>query len=81
MSDQVKFDDTWTTITERFKNALIEVMRAECEMMEKYHPDCWSWGRCEIIDLAHINGIHFNFGANEDLPDDNLGQFAVIIKE
>ncbi len=81
---KVKYDEEELELTPRFYDALVEAMCAECEMMAKaksHNADCWTWGRCEISDLAASNGIAFYFGGEEDQPDDGLGDFAVKKKK
>jgi len=65
------YDTEPITITPRFKAAIIELMKAECEMMRKAEPEhagCWTWGHCEIVDLSRYDGLRFRFGGDEDKP-------------
>ncbi len=65
------YDTKQIEVTPRFKAALIELMKAQCEMMAKNEPEnaeCWTWGHCEIHDLSHFNGLQFQFGGDEDKP-------------
>ena len=81
---KVKYDEKELELTPRFYDALVEVMRAECEMMtkvESHNADCWTWGRCEVSNLATANGLAFHFGGEVDKPDDGLGDFAVKMKK
>ena len=69
---KAKYDTEEITITPRFKAALIELMKAECGMMAKNAPEyanCWTWGHCEIHDLAHTNGLQFQFGGDKEMPE------------
>lgn len=66
--------------TERYQAALIELLRAEVEMMCQHDPDwaeTWTWGRVRVVDLANSRGLEFEFGGDEDMPNDGLGQFAI----
>lgn len=68
---KTKYDTEEIEITPRFKAALVELMKAECEMMAKNEPDnaeCWTWGHCEIGDLCTYRGLQFQFGGDEDKP-------------
>lgn len=77
-----KYDDEQVELTERFVNALIELMQAECEMMAKFDSaEFWTWGRCTVIDLAISGGTEFSFGGDDDLPSDGLGKFAVVVTD
>ena len=65
------YDQRDIKVTPRFKNALIELMKAQCEMMAENEPDfaeCWTWGRVEIGDIATYQGLSFEFGGDEDKP-------------
>jgi hypothetical protein len=75
-----RFDDQAVPLTPRFVGALLELLKAECDMMEQQpgHEDSWWWGRCRILDLAHSRGLELTFGAKNDLPDDGHGRFAVV---
>ena len=80
---KVRYDDHSVTVTPRFQEALLELMRAECEMMqgqEDAHPECWVWGRCHVADLSETGGLQFQFGDDDCLPEDDLGQFAVVFE-
>ena len=75
------YDREEIEITQRFINALKEVMAAECEMMAANEPDsadCWTWGVCEINDLSHSSGLSFEFGGEEDKPEYATEKFTVI---
>ena len=68
---KAQYDTEEIEITPRFKAALIELMKAECEMMAEHEPEraeCWTWGHCEIGDLANSNGLRFQYGGDEDKP-------------
>lgn len=76
-----KSDAEEIPLTPRFVAALKELMAAECEMMSLYSPEsapAWTWGRCQISDLAIEGGVVFNYGGSDDRPSDNLGDFGVI---
>ncbi len=80
-----KYDTEEIELTPRFIEALQEVMIAELEMMgEQDHEDaeCWTWGICEIGDLADGRGLSFQFGGDEDKPDilTNSGVEAMAIE-
>ena len=76
----VLYDAEVIQLTPRFIGALLELMRAQCQMMDALpgHEGCWWWGRCHIEDLASQKGLRFVFGGREDLPADGRGRFAVI---
>lgn len=69
----IKYDTEEIKPTARFTEALKELMRAEMEMMQIAEPetaDCWTWGICEVGDLASAKGLRFEFGGEEDKPDE-----------
>ena len=81
---KAKYDQEDIEITTRFDNALIELMQAECEMMQQNEPDhadCWTWGRCRVGDLAYLQGLSCSYGGEEDKPLDGLGDFGIIYEE
>lgn len=65
--------------------ALQEVLRKICQIMGSHNQDeadCWIWGRVTVGDLCSgESDFHFQYGGEEDLPDDGLGAFAVIWKK
>ena len=71
-------------LSDRFLNALCELMRANLEMMRNYHEefaDCWTWGVCIISDLAYRH-IEYQYGGDEDRPDDlPKGQDVMVTVE
>lgn len=76
---EAKFDTEAIELSPRFIQALLELMMAECEMMQAREPKLahhWTWGRCTVNDLASLNGLEFEYGGDEDMPDDGLGRFA-----
>ena len=80
---KVRYDDRTVVLTERFKAALREVMASESEMMgdQCRYSDFWIWGRATVLDLSKKDGIEFEFGGDEDMPNDGLGAFAIIAGE
>lgn len=67
----IKHDTVKIKPTQRFIHALKELMRAEMEMMREAEPeyaDCWTWGVCEVGDLATAKGLQFEYGGEEDKP-------------
>ena len=68
-------------LTQRFVDALEEVMLAEMEMMRNREPelaDCWTWGRCGVQDLA-MGQVDFEFGGDEDRPESLPdGEFVIV---
>lgn len=79
---EIKFEETKLKMTKRFENALIEVLKAECEMMTKLdweYADLWTWGRCYVSDLSSCKFLQFQYGEKKDQPDDGLGLFAVVV--
>jgi hypothetical protein len=68
----MKYDTEIVKPTERFELALKELMRAEMDLMINHEPDykkCWTWGICEVGDIAGSNGLSFEFGGEEDKPE------------
>lgn len=60
-----RYDTEELELTPRYVEALKELMRAEMEMMRLHEPDtadCWTWGICEVGDLASARGLSFEFG-------------------
>ncbi len=75
----IKYDEHKVEATKDFENALINLMKSQCEMMGQLgDPEYWTWGRCEITELASASGIKFWYGGDDDLPEDDLGTFAVV---
>lgn len=69
---KVKYDDVEICLTPRFIAALEELMLAELGMMQeqdKFSPECWTWGICEVGDLASLKALSFEFGGEDDKPD------------
>lgn len=77
---KVKNDETEVGLTPRFIAALIEAMKAECEMMAAIDgdPKIWAAGRCYIRDLSSSVGITRRFGPRSEFANDGLGDFAVV---
>ncbi len=76
-----KWDDRCVKLTSRYVDALMELMRAEIEMMKENEPqnkDCWTYGIATIEDLAYSNGISFEFGGDDDKP--NTMKYDVQVK-
>lgn len=58
-------------ISDRMKDALKELMAAECEMLTEINPDFashFTWGRVRVGDLLLSNRYSFEFGGNDDHP-------------
>ncbi len=76
------FDTEPIILTQRYLKAIVEIMRAEIDMMQGQtdfgNPDWWYWGRCYIHDLASRN-LEFIYGGAEDLPGDGYGKFAILV--
>ena len=67
-----KYDTENLKLTPRFIEAVKELLRAELQMMKDHEPEnaeCWTWGICEIGDLANARGLQFEFGGEDDKPD------------
>lgn len=84
MKTQLKtqYDDIEVALTKRYTDALKAVLAAEVEMMGRAWPedaDLWYWGRATVGDLANVKSVEFQYGAKEDMPNDGLGRFAVIV--
>ena len=76
-----KYDAKTLVLTDRYKNALHELMAAEIEMMRGYEPDsaeCWTWGCCEVGDIADFKALGFFFGGEEDRPAHMICPTTVI---
>lgn len=76
-----KYDGEYLKLTERYKSALHELILAELEMVREHEPDnadCWTWGYCEVGDIARFNGLGFCFGGDEDKPEYMKGTTMVI---
>lgn len=83
-SETVMFDLIVVNITDRFVEAVKELMEAKCEMMaqaDTQYADCWTWGRCVIHDLDSTTPMSFTYGGDEDMPDDGLGRFGVSVAD
>lgn len=79
---RARFDDQLISLTPRFVGALIELMRAECAMMDSLPglAGRW-WGRCTIHDLADARGLEFQYGDRASLPADGRDRFAVVVNQ
>jgi abortive infection bacteriophage resistance protein len=74
----MKYDTETVRPTSRFIEAIKELMRAEMELMILHEPenaDCWTWGICEVGDLANIKGLAFEYGGEECKPK-NFPEFT-----
>ena len=68
---KIRYDTEEVQCTRRFVESLKEHMRVNMEMMKLHEPefaDCWSWGICEIDDMA-TNGLCFYYGGEDDKPE------------
>jgi len=68
-----KYDTEELKITPRYIEALKQLMWAEMEMMRLHEPDmadCWTWAICKIGDLSNSNRFSFEFGGEDDKPED-----------
>lgn len=74
------YDNLPVKLTPRYIGALLELLRAEVEMMDAQpgHEGSWWWGRCTITDLARLDGLEMEFGDRASLPGDGRGRFAVV---
>lgn len=79
MTINVKYDESRITLSPRMVAALIELMKAECELMGRVDDDksLWHWGRCHVSDMSNRDGFSFEFGPHYDVPDDGLGRFGI----
>lgn len=71
-------------LTDEFVRALERLIEAQLEMMQKAEPelaDCWAWGVCYVKDLAHQQGLSFQFGGEDDRPDWMEGRAQVLTEE
>ena len=79
----MKYDTKEIEPTDRFIEAVQELMRAEMEMMRLNEPeyaDCWTWGVCTVNDLAMGKGFEFEFGGDEHKPDYMPENMDVLVK-
>lgn len=70
-------------LSRAYRNALKKVLIAEAKMMQAQAPEdaaCWYWGRVTVLNLANVQCVEFQYGAKEDIPDDGLGRFAVLVE-
>ena len=77
---KVRYDTEELELTPRMEAALVELMKAQCEMMAEHEPDgawCWEEGRCYVGDLASSRGLTFCYGAKGDFDDGRFG-FVVL---
>jgi uncharacterized OB-fold protein len=82
--ETVRYDDERVVLTQRYIDALVELMAAECEMMRAHEPDmaaCWVAGMCEIGDLSTIGSVTTSFSSAEDKEHDEPEPFAVFVVE
>lgn len=76
-----KWDDTTVKLTPRYKRAIEDLMAATCEMMREAEPryaQYWTWGRCEVTNLARTDGLRFTYGGDADRPKGK--RFAVTTR-
>lgn len=69
-------------LSERFLNALQELMRAKIQMMKEHdeaYADCWTWGLCTISDLA-TRYLDFEYGGDDCKPDEFPEGVDVMVK-
>ena len=81
---KANYDTFEIKLSERYVNALKEVLAAEVEMMREARPEdanSWHWGRATVGDLTDAKSVEFQYGAEEDMPDDGLGRFAVVVAD
>jgi hypothetical protein len=79
----MKYDTEKVEPTDRFIEAVQELMRAEMEMMRLHEPemaDCWTWGVCILGDIATRKGLNFEYGGDEDKPDYMPENMDVMVK-
>lgn len=76
---KVRHDEELIELTAAYEEALINLLREECKMHRDIEgPECWTWGRAYISDLANAGGIERTFGGDDCRPDDGLGDFAIV---
>jgi hypothetical protein len=81
---KAKYDIDDVELSQGYVDALTGVLSAEVEMMRAADPqyaDDWYWGRAAVGNLADTRSIEFQYGAEENMPDDGHGRFAVIVAE
>lgn len=62
---KVRYDDGEIELTDRVIRSLKEHMRATVAMMREAdaeNADCWTWGRCEVVDFSAAGGVEFYYG-------------------
>lgn len=79
---KANYDSDDIELSEGYINALKKVLVAKVEMMRASRPedaDSWYWGRATVLDLASAKSVEFVYGSEDDMPDDGLGRFAVVV--
>lgn len=77
------YDTEPLTLTHGYIAALENLMREEISMMRQHDPelsDCWTWGICEVGDLARMGDLDFEYGGDEDKPQWLTTDVAVVVK-
>lgn len=75
--------DRKVELTKRYKDALIELLKAEMDMMQNVEGHSWqdwTWGEVEVGDLAGSICLGFTFGGDDDKPEDMTGTARIIVK-
>ena len=79
---KAKYDDITVTVSRAFIAALRDLMQAEMNMMRRAEPrnaECWTWGKCTIGDLASVQGLEFEFGGDQDMPQDVTPRRRLVV--
>ena len=84
MSKAIKgfYDGKIITITPAYIQALKNLIIEKLLMMREgdaEYADCWTWGECEVGDLASNVGLSFQYGGEEDKPKYMRGVARVIV--
>jgi len=81
---KASYDGESIKLSKGYVDALKEVLAEEVKMMQKAWPenaDLWYWGRATVLDLGRAGSVEFTYGSDDDMPDDGLGRFAVVVDE
>ncbi len=80
---RARWDDWEVRLSPRFIEALAaftEAYRATMQEQDTESAECWTWDRAYVPENLAVAGIRFEFGSDEDLPDDGLGRIGVAAR-
>ena len=78
---KARFDDRQFDLPEFGVEGLRSYLQAVADGMCRAEPDmadCWTWGRAYLGDASNSSHATFQWGGDVDIPDDGLGQWAVV---